>query len=481
VTGTTTAAYAMTIGGARRTGTEWLEVINPATEEPLAEVPLCTRALLDEAMAAAAEAYPSWRRDDHRRRRVLLDLAELLTRSASELAALLTAEQGKPLRHAEREVLGGAQWMRYFARIELPREVIQDDAAGRAEVVRRPLGVVAAITPWNYPLMLALAKLAPALRAGNTVVLKPSPYTPVATLRMIELLGELLPPGVVNAVCGTDELGEWVTNHPVPAKISFTGSTATGKRVALAAAGELKRLTLELGGNDAAIVLDDADPEAIADELFWGAFTNGGQLCCAVKRVYVPVSIHDKLAAALSTRASQMRIGDGADPSTQVGPLTNPAQLERVTELVEDARARGARVATGGERLRRRGYFYAPTVLTDTRDGFPVVDEEQFGPVLPIVRYESGLDAVAAANATQFGLSGSVWSSDPARAAAVAAELECGTVWINTHLVTGPHQPLCGWKCSGIGVENGRLGLESFTQPQVIRYAGTRPQGRDQR
>jgi acyl-CoA reductase-like NAD-dependent aldehyde dehydrogenase len=314
-------------------------------------------------------------------------------------------------------------------------------------------------------------KIAPALAAGNTVVLKPSPFTPLATLRLGELLRPVLPPGVLNVVSGGDALGVRMTGHPAVRKITFTGSVATGKRVAAAAAPDLKRITLELGGNDPAIVLDDADVDAVADGIFWSSFANAGQICSAIKRVYVPRSLHDALVDALADRARKVVVGDGTEKGTRLGPITTRPQFERVCELVEDALARGARAAAGGAPLDRPGNFFAPTVLTGIEDGVRIVDEEQFGPALPVVAYRDLEDAVERANGTHFGLDGSVWSADPERAASVATRLECGTVWINTHLVQGPAQPFGGARWSGIGVENGPWGLAGFYELQTLYRA----------
>jgi acyl-CoA reductase-like NAD-dependent aldehyde dehydrogenase len=335
-------------------------------------------------------------------------------------------------------------------------------------VVRRPLGVVAAITPWNFPLTLAFWKIAPALLAGNTMVLKPSPFTPLSTLKVAELLRDVLPPGVLNVVSGGDELGAWMTSHPMPRKISFTGSIETGKKVAASAAPDLKRVTLELGGNDPAIVLDDADPATVAKAIFAGAFNNNGQVCSAIKRVYVPEALYDDVVDALAVHAKAVKVGDGTDPESKLGPINNAPQFERVKELVADAISQGARAVTGGHAMDRPGYFFEPTILAGLSDGTRIVDEEQFGPALPVISYRDLGDAVDRANATHFGLSGSVWSADPDRAASVAAELECGTAWINTHLALSPQQPFGGFKWSGVGVENGPWGLAEFTEFQAV-------------
>jgi acyl-CoA reductase-like NAD-dependent aldehyde dehydrogenase len=327
----------MTVNGSAAPAAAFFDVINPATGTAFAQAPACGREQLDTAMNAAQAAYRTWKSDDKARRVILHELANALEAASDRLAPILTAEQGKPLTDSHLEIEFGAVWLRYYADLEIPREIVQDDAQGFAEVVRRPMGVVAAITPWNFPISLAMWKIAPALRAGNTMVLKPSPFTPLTTLALGEVWRDVLPPGVLNVVSGPDPLGAWMTTHATPRKISFTGSTATGKRVAAAAAEDLKRVTLELGGNDPAIVLDDADPDEIADRLFWGAFGNNGQICLAVKRIYVHERRHADLLAALVARAEAVQVGDGMDPGVQLGPINNRPQLDRVSEQVQDA------------------------------------------------------------------------------------------------------------------------------------------------
>jgi acyl-CoA reductase-like NAD-dependent aldehyde dehydrogenase len=443
-------------------------VINPATGEVHAQAPDCSKEQLDAAFESAHKAYRDWKADEGLRRELLHKAGDAMFAASGELGPILMAEQGKPLNEAATEAFGAGIWFKYYADLEIPREVIQDDDNAFAEVIRRPLGVVAAITPWNFPLVLASWKIAPALLAGNTLVLKPSPYTPLATLKMGEILAGVFPPGVVNVVSGGDELGQWMTSHPVPRKISFTGSVATGKHVAAAAAPDLKRVTLELGGNDPAIILDDVDPAAIADKLFWGAFQNNGQVCSAVKRVYVPERLYDDVVDALAEKARSVKVGEGSTEGVQLGPINNKPQFDRVSELVTDAIKGGATAVTGGKAIEGGGYFYEPTILADISDGTRIVDEEQFGPALPIISYRDLDDAVERANATHFGLSGSVWSADPERGADVAARLECGTAWVNAHLALAPHQPFGGAKWSGIGVENGPWGLYGFTELQVL-------------
>lgn len=460
--------FVMTIAGDSAPTEGTFGVKNPATGEVFAQAPECSRQQLDAAFDAAAKAARDWKADEAVRRAGLNRAADVLLASIPELAPVLTAEQGKPLADASGEVFASAIWCQYFANLEVAPTVIQDDDTAYVEVARRPLGVVAAITPWNYPLLLSFWKIAPALLAGNTLVLKPSPFTPLTTLKVGELLRDVFPPGVINIVSGSDELGAWMTTHPVPRKISFTGSIETGKKVAQAAAPDLKRVTLELGGNDPAIVLDDADPAVVASAIFAGAFMNNGQVCSAVKRVYVPEALYDDVVEGLAAHARTIKVGEGTEEGVKLGPINNEPQYERVKELVADALSHGATAVTGGKAMDRPGYFFEPTILTGLSDGTRIVDEEQFGPALPVISYRDLGDAVDRANATHFGLSGSVWGKDIDRAADVAAQLECGTAWVNTHLSLAPNQPFGGFKWSGIGVENGPWGLAEFSEFQVV-------------
>ncbi len=462
------ADFTMTIGGESVPATRTFGVVNPATGEVWAEAPDCSLEQLDQALLSAQAAQVAWRGDLAARRAALHAAGDLLMARVGEIAPVLTAEQGKPLSEAAQEVYGFAYWLKYYADLDLPREILQDDEAALVEVVRRPLGVVAAITPWNFPLVLAAWKLAPALLAGNTVVLKPSPYTPLATLKVGELLARVLPPGVLNVVSGGDELGARLTAHEIPRKISFTGSVATGKLIAAAAAPDLKRLTLELGGNDPAILLDDVDPAAVADRIFTAAFANNGQVCSAIKRVYVPRPLYGDVLEALAARARRTTVGDGTQEGVELGPVNNRRQLDRVAGLVAEAVAGGARALAGVAPTGGAGLFFPPTIIDGAVDGDRIVDEEQFGPVLPVIPYSDVEEALARANGTHFGLSGSVWSADPDRAAELAARLECGTAWVNTHYALAPFQPFGGHKWSGLGVENGVWGYHGFTDLQVL-------------
>ena len=463
--------YAMSIDGKQvrsETAEGGFDVLNPATEEAFARAPECSESQLTAAVEAAQRAFGSWRKDEDARRKLLLTAAERLAEKTPEIARTLCLEQGKPLAQATGELLSAVAQLKATAAMPIPRVVTQDDAKSKIEITYRPFGVVAAITPWNFPILIAMSKIAPALLAGNSVVLKPSPYTPLATLALGEVLNNVLPPGVLNVVSGGNALGGQLTAHPLVRKISFTGSIGTGKKVAQSAAADLKRVTLELGGNDPAIVLPDADVQAIAARLYWSTFFNCGQICLAVKRIYVHESFFEPLTAALTKLAQSTVVGDGLDPKTQVGPLNNAMQLERVIALTEDAKSRGARVHAGGERLGRKGYFYPPTVLSNVTDDMPIVAEEQFGPVLPVLAYSDLEDAVQRANATHFGLGASVWGSDLARATEVAEQIDSGTVWINQHVALTHKAPFTGAKQSGIGRASGRWALESFLQEHVI-------------
>ncbi|BBC38478.1 hypothetical protein SGFS_097720 [Streptomyces graminofaciens] len=465
----------VTIDGAAVKTTGTFSVINPATGDVFAQAPSVTPEQLDEAFASAQRAFTTWQRDEPARRAALTAAADAIDASAASLASLLTAEQGKPLNQSLEEIGIGTTWLRYFADLKLAPEVVQDDDQGYAVVNRVPLGVVAAIAPWNFPLNLAIWKIAPALLAGNTMVLKPSPFTPLSTLMMGTILSDVLPKGVLNVVSGPDPLGAAMTSHAIPRKISFTGSTPTGKKIAAAAASDLKRLTLELGGNDPAIVLADADITATAQGLYASSFYNAGQICLATKRVYAHESIHAELVEAMADIVKSVRVDAGNVPGAQLGPLNNRPQFDRVSELVSDALAHGARAVTGGKPLDRPGFFYEPTILDHVTDGTRIVDEEQFGPALPILSFRDEDDAVTRANASEFGLTASVWSGDLDRASDLAAQIDAGQISINSHGGgVQPNLPFGGHKLSGMGVENGPWGYYSFTETQVIHSPSRR-------
>jgi acyl-CoA reductase-like NAD-dependent aldehyde dehydrogenase len=461
--------FRMLIDGAQVAGESGsFDVINPATGAAFAQCPAGSLAQLNQAVDAAGNAFKQWKHSTHEDRcKRLHAIADDLEREAAELARLIVQEQGKPLALAMSEVMGSVVWTRYSAEQEMPVELVEDNANQRIELHRKPLGVVASITPWNWPFMIAVWHIMPALRAGNCVVSKPSSLTPLSTLRLVEIIARHVPKGVINIVTGERGFGGAIATHPNINKIVFTGSTPTGQSVMRAAAGNLKRLTLELGGNDAAIVLPGTPVEAVVEDIFKAAFLNMGQTCSALKRLYVHESQYDAFAEALAAIARRQVVGDGLEPGTDFGPVQNLDQLELVAVLVEDARAQGARVLTGGERLDRPGFFYPPTIVTGVTDGQRLVDEEQFGPVLPVIAYSDVKDALRRANASDMGLGGSVWGTDLEQAQAVAGELESGVAWVNCHAQIQPNTPFGGSKLSGFGVEFGLEGLLEFTTQQL--------------
>jgi acyl-CoA reductase-like NAD-dependent aldehyde dehydrogenase len=461
--------YAMTIGGKGVAGAKTFGVLNPANEQVIATAPDCSHEQLDAAVDAARKAFPPWaaltldeRRDYVRR------FAQAVMDHVDPLKRLLTLEQGKPHTEAEGEVMGMGLMMQAYTTLDIPTTVAEDTAEHRVETRHVPIGVVAALVPWNYPLVLAGFKIGPALLAGNTVVLKPSPYTPLTTLKIGELARSILPPGVLNVISGGDDLGPWLTSHPSVDKVSFTGSTATGKRVMASAAPTLKRMTLELGGNDAAIVLPDVDIEKVAPLLFWSAFANNGQLCIATKRLYIHEDIYEPLAAAIVAYAKTVEIGDGALQGAQIGPISNRAQYDRVRSLIADSRANGHRFLLGEERAEGPGFFVPVTLIDNPPEDSRIVQEEQFGPVLPLLKFKDIDDVVERANRGENGLAGSVWCKDEGEALSIAHRMAAGTVFVNKAQYLSPLAPFGGHKQSGFGVENGVEGLLSYTNTQTI-------------
>jgi acyl-CoA reductase-like NAD-dependent aldehyde dehydrogenase len=460
--------YKLLINGKLMSGASQFDVVNPATEQVFASCPKADEAQLEQAVMAARRAFPTWSALSFDERAACIEkLAASLEARASEFAALLTREQGKPLDQAMGEVIGCTFVLRAFRDRRLPDKVIRDEGGNAVVEHRTPLGVVAAITPWNFPLVLLMNKLGPALITGNTMVVKPAPTTPLTTLLFGEICAEHLPAGVVNVIADQNDLGPVLTAHPGIAKIAFTGSTATGAKVMASAAAMVKRVTLELGGNDAAIVLDDVDPKLAARKVYDGAMTNAGQICVAIKRAYVPSAMYDAFCDEIAKLANQAVVDDGDRQGTTVGPIQNRMQFEKVCALVEDAAKRG-KVIAGGKPLDRLGYFMPPTIVRDLPEDAPLVHEEQFGPVLPVLRYDDIDDVVARANASEFGLGGTVWGADIARAVAVARRIDSGTVWVNQHLAIDPDIPFRGAKQSGLGAELGEAGLEEYTQAHVI-------------
>jgi len=467
--------YEMTIGGETVSADEYTDIRNPAnTEEIVGQAPVGNKTHLDKAIVAAEKAYASWRfSSEEDRVNACNAIAKVCSDNAEELAVLLTKEQGKPLGGlgSNFELGGCAGWAGYTATLALPDKVIEDSDERHVVQKRVPLGVVGSITPWNWPLMIAIWHIVPGIRSGNTVVIKPSPYTPLSTLLMVELMNEVLPAGLVNVISGGDELGAELTGHDGVNKIVFTGSIATGKKVMASAAKSVTPVTLELGGNDAGIMLQGEDPAKFAEGMFFGSMINSGQTCGAMKRLYVHEDDLNATVDALVGFAGNIPMGDGMDESSLLGPVQNERQFKRVVELVEDAKANGGTCVLGGEPAGGPNYFYPVTIVTGVSDGVRLVDEEQFGPVLPIITYTDLEDAISAANGLEFGLDASVWGSDAEATAAVAERLEAGTVLINKHGEIAPHIPFGGIKCSGLGVEFGEEGLAAYTSIKIINSA----------
>ena len=463
--------FRLLVGGALIQTERHLDVINPATGARLTSCPRADETVLNDAVAAAKSAFRLWAglSWEHRAGR-LVALADRLEEEQDQFAQLMTLEQGKPLFLALVEVNQAIGILRTFAAMRLDEEILRDTDRMRVFQQRSPLGVVAAIVPWNFPLILLMSKLAPALVAGNCLVVKPAPTTPLTTLLLGELCADLLPSGVVNIIVDDNDLGDRLTRHPDIAKIAFTGSTPTGRRVMASAAAGLKHLTLELGGNDAALVLEDAPVKETAVALFNAAMVNSGQVCVAVKRAYIPDALYDEMCEELAALAEAAVVDDGLAAGVQFGPLQNKAQFDRVLGLIEDSK-RAGKIIAGGAAIDRAGYFVRPTIVRDLPDDARLVREEQFGPILPVLRYAEIDDAVARINDSDFGLGASVWARDIDKALAVASRLEAGTVWINKHLDLQFEIPFRGSKQSGIGAEFGVDGLREYTQARVVNVA----------
>ena len=463
---------AMIIGGQKVTTDEVLKVVDPATGRPFAYCPVATGDMVEDAVSAARSAFRTWSAVPIEERAGLLDrVADALEERKPEIARLLSREQGKPAHSAALGEVGGAvAWIRATAKLRPQIEVLKDDESGRVEIRRKPLGVVASITPWNFPILIAIWHIIPAILGGNAVILKPSSGTPLSTLLMVEIANQHLPAGVLNSVAGSGVLGAQLAEHPGIDKIVFTGSTPTGRDIMKRGSANLKRLTLELGGNDAAIVLADADLELTAKKIFLKAFGNSGQVCAAIKRLYVHDSIHDELAGRLADLARAALVGPGDDPQSQYGPVQNGKQLAYLIELAEDAVAKGGTFLAGGlPDAAQQGYFFPLSVMVDVADGMRIVDDEQFGPILPIIRFQEAAEAVRLANANELGLGGSVWSTDTSEATRLAAMLECGSAWVNDHSTISPDVPFGGAKQSGLGSEFGLHGLYEYMQMQTLR------------
>ena len=440
------ADYKNLIDGEMVDNGEWLEVLNPANEQVVGRVPACGKDELDRAVAAARRAFKDWKKTSREeRQKVVQGIAAAIKENADELFRLLTSEQGKPHAQAQQEIYGAAGLAAAQSTLTLDDVVNQDDDTRLSRTRRVPVGVVGGIVPWNFPVMMAIQKIVPALVAGCTIVLKPSPFTPLTTLRIAELIKDVVPAGTVNIITGEDSLGPMITEHPDIDKITFTGSTATGKKIMEGASGDLKRITLELGGNDASIVLPDADVEKVAEQLFWSSFSNAGQVCIAAKRVYIHKDIYDDLSKAIAEYAKTVVVGDGSQQGTGVGPIQNKKQYERVLELIQDAKDNGYKFLTGGDKdPSGTGYYVPITILDNPPEDARIVAEEQFGPVMPLLKFDSIDEVIERANNSEYGLAGAVWTKDTDKGVEIAEQLETGTVWINEFMHLSPFSPFGG-------------------------------------
>jgi acyl-CoA reductase-like NAD-dependent aldehyde dehydrogenase len=450
-------------------GEQTFDVINPSTGDVAAQVPVADAALLGKALDAAVRAQPAWAADVEARRAVIRAMCDVIEANFAELDQLAALEKGVP--GAGAEFLAAIWYGRHIAESPIPTDVIQDDDEKMIMLVRGPLGTVAAIAPWNAPGLIISEKIFSALLLGNTVVAKPSPFTPLATLRLAQLWKKVLPPGVLNVLAGDDAIGAALVADPRVRLVSFTGSVAAGRHIASEAGRAMKRVVAELGGNDAAIVLGDVDVKKAAPLLFNSAFILGGQACAAIKRLLVHKSVYDDLVSELAAIARATDVG----PGTSFPPLVTRPQYERVCELVQDALDHGGKAVAGGAPLDGPGFYYPPTIVTGVGPGVRLVDEEQFGPALPVIPFSDIEDAICQANGTEYGLCASVWSSDVAWARQLTQRLEAGTVLVNNHTEVAPHVPFGGCKASGIGRSGGQVGLDEYAELKtVIVYKGAR-------
>lgn len=448
------------------------DVINPATGQPIISLNSSAPDEVDAVIQQAKIAFTIWKHtDDEIIKPIFTKIANDIRIHKDEIAQLITLEQGKPLFLADIEVELGASWIEHLRDVEVPVETYEEANGKVIQVFNKPIGIVASITPWNWPFMIAIWHLFPALKTKNCIINKPSEYTPLSTIKLIEIMNRHLPAGVCGLVLGKGDAGAYLTAHPAIGKVAFTGSTRTGQAILRNSVDTLKSTVLELGGNDAAIVLEDADLDKVADKIFGSAFLNMGQTCTAIKRLYVHENIYDQLIEKLLAMAEAQVIGNGLEAETTFGPVQNAVQYQKVKALIADAIARGATVLTADVAIPENGYFIAPTIIGNLPIDTPLIHEEQFGPVLPVMKFRDIQEVIQLANASEFGLGGSVWSQDLEKAQAIAHQLETGTVWINRHAEMSPNAAFCGWKMSGLGHAFGMSGLLQFTKKQAVHIS----------
>ncbi|GAB3616668.1 aldehyde dehydrogenase family protein [Okibacterium endophyticum] len=456
------------IGGRMIEGTVPGTVRAPWDRTQMVEYRMADADTVRAAIHAARTAFEADTADLAARRALLGQMADHVEKIARELSLLISFETGKLFRSATMETAGTIAALQHWASVEPRAEELRSAAGKRVRVLRRPIGVVASITPFNMPLLMMVNKIGAALVTGNTVVCKPSPAAPLSAMRLARAFADLVPPGWVNIVAGDDAAGPVLSEHPDVAMISFTGSVAVGKRIMTAAASTLKRVQLELGGNDPAILGADADLDTVVPQIFRSAFASSGQACVAVKRVYVPRPIADDVVDRLASLAAQARTGNPFDAEATAPALTTEAQYDRVQSLLEGTRSRGGRVAYEGVRSKEPGFFMQPSIVTDLAPGDPIVDEEQFGPVLPVIAYDTEDDVIRLANGTLYGLGASVWSADDEFIERIVSRLEAGVVWVNELAMPDPSIPFGGVKQSGIGREGGDAGVDAFCELVTI-------------
>ncbi|WP_193088031.1 aldehyde dehydrogenase family protein [Advenella sp. FME57] len=461
--------YRNLIGGRLETADATIQVINPANRNTIAHVPDLSQTQLEQAVVAATTAFATWSETALKHRQTLLSrLSKAILDNKTELSTLLTTEQGKPLANAQGEIQRCADWLSYFSKIPELVGLMERRIDDHAFASKVPLGVVAAIVPWNFPMSLAIWKVAPAILMGNTVIWKPSPFTPLTSLRLGEIIKDLVPAGVINIITGGDKLARALTAHPLINKIAFTGSTQTGKAIMATAAQSIKRITLELGGNDPAIVMDDADLEKHIPGIFWGAFANNAQFCVAIKRLYVHEKIKDQFLKRFIEYGRNVIVGDGLDPAVGIGPIQNESQFFKVSAMINAAKERGLEMITLTETVPSAGYFVPVTLVINPADEDETVVTEAFGPVLPILFFNDVEEVIRRANDSAYGLASSVWAQDTTLAQGIAKRLQSGTTWINTIHVIKPQIPFSGHKQSGLGLENGIEVLSEYANTKSI-------------